>query len=347
MPLPVILGVAAAIAGAAGLGTGIHGAVKMKDANDSMKSAQARNEKNIHRLEAETKNMQTVTDQLGKKELKIVNNFGQFAETMKKVSGRGVQETVIINGVSVSIYQPKDLSEASTGAAVLLGSLGGAALGTAGSFAAAGAVTAAVTAVGTTSAGTAIASLSGAAATNAVLASLGGGAIAAGGGGVALGTTLLGAATAGVGLLIGGIVFSISGSKLSDKADEAWAQVRKTEGQIDSQCAYYAELINACGRYTTALDRVEAAFLENYQLVKRIVDQEGKRDYRDMSYFEKEAVKKAGALTGQLYDMCKVQLVNPPSEKDGVPAVNWTDINKAIEKAEKVCESSPELDVEL
>lgn len=56
----------------------------------------------------------------------------------------------------------------------MVGGLGGALLGTAGGFAASGATTAAVMALGTASTGTAISTLSGAAATNATLAALGG-----------------------------------------------------------------------------------------------------------------------------------------------------------------------------
>ena len=40
MPLPFIIGGIAAIAAIGGVGTGIHGGVKMKEANDTMKSAQ-------------------------------------------------------------------------------------------------------------------------------------------------------------------------------------------------------------------------------------------------------------------------------------------------------------------
>jgi len=40
MPLPLILGAAAAVAGAAGVGSAIHGGVKMKKANDTMKQTQ-------------------------------------------------------------------------------------------------------------------------------------------------------------------------------------------------------------------------------------------------------------------------------------------------------------------
>ena len=84
-------------------------------------------------------------------------------------------------------------------------------------------------AIGTASTGTAISSLSGVAATNATLAALGGGSLAAGGGGMALGTAVLGGATLGVGLLVGGVIFNVTGSKLSDKADEAYSQAKRTE----------------------------------------------------------------------------------------------------------------------
>ena len=42
MPLPLILGAAAAVAGAAGVGSAIHGGVKMKKANDTMKDVDKR-----------------------------------------------------------------------------------------------------------------------------------------------------------------------------------------------------------------------------------------------------------------------------------------------------------------
>lgn len=51
MPLPLILGVGAAIAGIAGVGTGVHGAVKIKEANDTIKRAEMRHKSNIEKLQ--------------------------------------------------------------------------------------------------------------------------------------------------------------------------------------------------------------------------------------------------------------------------------------------------------
>lgn len=72
-------------------------------------------------------------------------------------------------------------------------------------------------ALGTASTGTAIGGLSGVAATNATLAWLGGGSLAAGGGGMALGSMVLGGIIAGPALLIAGGIF---GAKSKNKIEQ-------------------------------------------------------------------------------------------------------------------------------
>ena len=55
MPLPLFLGIVAAIAGATGVGAGVHGGVKMKKANDKCKEAQERQENNVNRMNQKQK----------------------------------------------------------------------------------------------------------------------------------------------------------------------------------------------------------------------------------------------------------------------------------------------------
>lgn len=229
MPLPLILGIAAVVAGTTGVGLGIHGGVKMKRANDKFKEAQKRNDLNNARLERMNHSACRAMDILGENEMKVLSEFQRFSDLFERIKNRPEFKDVKIGNVVISKFESKEIKNASVGASVLIGSLGGAALGTAGGFAAAGATTAAVTVLGTASTGTAISTLSGAALTNATLAALGGGPLAAGGGGIALGTTILGAATLGVGLLVGGVIFSCTGSKLSSKADKAWEQMISNE----------------------------------------------------------------------------------------------------------------------
>lgn len=97
------------------------------------------------------------------------------------------------------------------------------------------AITSAVMAFGAASTGTAISSLSGAAATNATLAWLGGGSLAAGGGGMAAGSAVLGAITAtttGVfALAAAGIVASAYYSKKYTEATAYLEEVKKVRAK--------------------------------------------------------------------------------------------------------------------
>jgi hypothetical protein len=95
------------------------------------------------------------------------------------------------------------------------------------------AVTTAVGALATASTGTAISTLSGAASTNAVLAWLGGGSIAAGGGGVAVGTAVL----AGITYTVTGVVaLAATGLVASSIFAKKLTQVQKYSSEVDIAC---------------------------------------------------------------------------------------------------------------
>lgn len=338
MPLPIILGVGAAVAGVAGVGSGIHGAVKMKDANDTMKAAERRHRENVERFERRSNSANQKMDVLGQTELEILKGFVEFSDTIEKIQNRPEFKKYTKDGVSLPQYDKEDLKNVSVGAGVLLGGLGGAAVGTAGGFAAAGATTSAVMALGTASTGTAIASLSGAAATNATLAALGGGAIAAGGGGMALGTTILGASTLGVGLLVGGVIFNVTGGKLSDKADEAYSQMKEAERTINAACSYLTELENAADRYTASLATVHKKYQESFGYMSYVVNKLGKTDWLDFEEQEKISIQNTVLLVGLLYKMCQVNLVKKSKGESEINTVNQTGIDEAITNSEKVLE---------
>lgn len=309
MPLPLILGGAAAAAAAAGVGSAIHGGVKMKKAHDTMKSAEQRHQDNIARFEAQNKQTTEAMDTLGKKELEILESFQKFSDIFDRIQNRPEFQEYSKDDVKIPMYNAEELKEVSVGAGVLLGGLGGAALGTAGGFAAAGATTAAVMAFGTASTGTAIASLSGAAATNATLAALGGGAIAAGGGGIALGTTILGATTLGMGLLVGGIIFNLTGSKLSDKANQAMEQMKKAEEEINQIRLYLVELADTEAKFEKTLSAVDRVYRRHLEQLGNLVILSGKTDWNLYSDAEKTLTENTVRLVSMLFQMCKVRLV--------------------------------------
>ena len=339
MPLPLILGIAAAVAGTTGVGLGIHGGVKIKQANDKLKEAQKRNNSNNTRLERMNQSACRTMDVLGENEMKVLSEFQQFSDLFERIKNRPEFADVKIGNVSIPKFAGEEIKKASVGASVLVGGLSGAALGTAGGFAASGATTAAVMALGTASTGTAISALSGAAATNATLAALGGGSLATGGGGIALGTTILGAATFGVGLLVGGVIFSCTGSKLSSKADEAWEQMISNERKINDICNYLYDLQRTAERYNGTLLRMRSLYFKQLTKMRNVIESysEKRVNWYNLSMEEQLIIENMVLIVGVLYNMCKVKLVRKSNSSDH-NIINKTKISKAEKDANDVME---------
>ena len=336
MPLPLIIGGLAAVAGVAGVGSGIHGGVKMKEANDTMKVAKSKQERAVALFDKKNSETTELMDSIGKQELEILNSFYIFSDIIEKIQGRPDVKAYKREGVNLPAYEAEELKKVSAGAGVILGGIGGAAVGTAGGFAAAGATTSAVMALGTASTGTAISSLSGVAATNATLAALGGGSIAAGGGGMALGSAVLGGATLGVGLLVGGIIFSVTGSKLSDKADEAYKQAQRTEKEVNEIVVYFDELISAAKPFKTSLTEVEKQYRKRLATLDHVVNFSEKVQWSGFTDKEKQMTENAVLLVGLLYKMCKTSLVLKDQDGDGLNAVNKNEVNTIVNNANKI-----------
>lgn len=336
MPLPFILGGIAAVAAVAGVGSGIKGGMKMKDANDTMESAKRMQRRAINKFEENNKKTTKQMDSIGETELSILSSFEEFADLMENIQGRPEFKKYSKEDIKLPEYTAEELREVSAGAGVLMGGLGGAAAGTAGGFAAAGATTSAVMALGTASTGTAIASLSGAAATNATLALLGGGTIAAGGGGVALGTAVLGGATLGVGLLVGGMIFNVTGSKLSEKADEAYSQARKTEKSVEEIVGYLKELYESAKSFEDCLKEVKEQYQKRMDIMKVVVYVQKRVNWDEFTETEKKITENLILLVGLLYKMCQVKLVLQTEDDSEVNQVNKEEIDKNIGHAEEI-----------
>lgn len=338
MPLPFIIGGLAVAAGAGGIGAGVRGGMKMKDANDTMKSAQQMQEKAVARFKDYNQKTTEAMDQLGERELGILSSFEQFSDLIEKIQGRPEFKKYEKDGIELPKYEAEELKKISVGAGVLLGGVSGAAAGTAGGFAAAGATTSAVMALGTASTGTAISSLSGAAATNAALAALGGGALgsSATAGGMALGTTVLGGATLGVGLLVGGIIFNVTGAKLSDKADAAYSQAKKIDAQVNKVTWYLRQLKDAANGYQATLAKVEEQYRKRLKTLDFIISFSEKTNWDDFSEKEQKMTENLVLLVGLLYKMCQVKLVLQAEKEDELNTVNKEEMDETVRNAENI-----------
>ena len=109
MPLPFIIGGVAVVAGLTGVGTGIHGGVKMKEANDTMKAAKSKQERAVKKFESNNQETTKSMDKLGKKELEILNSFEKFSNVLEKIQGRPEFKNIDIEGVDLPEYEAEEL----------------------------------------------------------------------------------------------------------------------------------------------------------------------------------------------------------------------------------------------
>lgn len=266
MPIPFILG-AAAVAAVTGIGAGVYGASKIKDAKDTMARAQSRHERNIRHYEETQGACNAEMDKLGTLEMQILNSFERFSDLIEKIHNRPKFEDIDLGDRTLPRYDPQHLREVSLGAVVLLGSL---------SVAAAG--------------------------------------------------------------MVGGAIFA---SKLSDKADEAWDQVKQAEEKIDTVCTFLNELQEAAAAYREMLESVQSVYSSHMDFLAGLLSK--KRDWSMFSDTEKLNVKNLVHLASLLYSMCKVKLVLKSEEGEDLNVVNEADIDEQMMQAEKVLDQIPVL----
>ena len=219
MPIPLLFIAAGVGTAALGVGKGIKAGIDQKDANDTNQAAEYKIERAKALINESRKNCGNAIDNLGKRKVAILDgSIKDFIEEFEKLNHVELSESTGLNELQKMVLDKKsfsDLKELQGMASSLAGGLASGAM--AGALTAFGAYGAAG-ALATASTGTAIATLSGAAATNATLAFLGGGSLAVGGLGVAGGTAVLGGLVAGPALAVLGIVAGAKASKNLDVA---------------------------------------------------------------------------------------------------------------------------------
>lgn len=314
MPIPFILGAIAVAAGATGVAKGVSGAMKIKEAKEMMEEIERKHNQNQARLEKQENRTQISMDELGAAEVEILSSFKVFSECIEKIQDLPNFEKYKKGTLEIEPLNIERLKEVSIGATALKGVIAGSALGTAGSVAAGGATTAAVSAFGVASTGTAISGLSGAAATNATLAALGGGSLAAGGGGVALGTTLLTGATLGIGLMVGGLFINHAGDKAQANVDEAREEYNKAKKLIKEARTILSEIEDAAKNYTKVLKGIYEEYLVLLDWLKEFVSDEV--NWNNFTCEDVIKFERISMLVSILYKMCKVQFLVKQDDKN-------------------------------
>ena len=220
MPLPLFLGIGAAVAAAVGVGAGIKAGIDEKDAKDTNRRASDIIETATAAVEKSKTYANKAITKLGKRKITILDgHVVSFIELFEQLHNIEFEESEGLNEIKKFKEDPNFIAELRdiglVASSLAAGVVSGAAAGAVAAFGAYGIATT-VGVCATT--GTAISTLSGAALTNATLAFLGGGALSAGGLGVAGGTAILGGLVAGPFLAVTGLVVGAKARAHRDKA---------------------------------------------------------------------------------------------------------------------------------
>jgi hypothetical protein len=227
--IPLILGAVALGTAAYGALKGAEGVNNMNEANEIGKRAQNWHENAASRLKADWETTNKLAEDYGQLQMNIkMHTVKRFVAFIERIGQRASQSDMqFLEGLEISVQKLQEYKAAAMEAEQFF--KGGVKAVLAGAAASQGA-TGLATSVGVASTGAAISGLSGAAATNATLAWLGGGAIAAGGGGMFVGTIVLGGITVGPALAVGGFV-------LAGKGEEALTKAREYEAKVNTETA--------------------------------------------------------------------------------------------------------------
>lgn len=155
-------------------------------------------------------------------------------------------------------------------------------------------VTSAVTAFATASTGTAISTLHGVAATNAVLAWLGGGSIAAGGGGMAAGAatlaTITAAATASVAIIAVGTLASAFYARKNTEATKYLAEIQEWAEQIKASWLVLGGIKARVLELQGLTQQLECKAMESLQKLGKIVDEFDANNIEHTKIFQQAAI---------------------------------------------------------
>ena len=313
MPIPFILGAIAIGTAAAGVGAGVKGIMNNNEANDINSLANTTIDTAKEKLDKARNATFYSLEALGREKIYVFDvTIKRFIESFEKLKNVDISDSVGIDEINKLKFDKayfNELKECSLQVtSMLAGGIGGVG---AGALAAFGAYSATMT-FAAASTGTAIASLSGVAATNATLAFLGGGSLAAGGLGMAGGMAVLGGLVAGPALAVMGFVALGASSK---KLDDAYSNLAEA-GKISEELETLRVATNAIRRraqmFERLLIRVDSLYSEAIDNLEEVINEFG-TDYGSYS----EDAKKVVASNIKLTQTIKAILDTPILTDDG------------------------------
>lgn len=282
MAVPIILGVIAAGSAVYGIYKGASGAIDHCDADDINKNAESIVDDARERVDSQRQATNDALVDYGARKLRAFNGvIDDFIQSFGRLKNVELSQSLELDKLNLGDFSTQTLGglrqdyqalkDAGLGVGAGLGS--GAAL-------AFGAYNGTMM-LATASTGTAISSLSGVAATNATLAWLGGGSLAAGGGGMALGTAVLGGILAGPALAIFGHIMGNKGEEALNNARSNREQARTIAADADKAVTQ----LDAIGQVTSLANRTFSAVTTQLRRAVRELEQVIAKEGEDFGAF--------------------------------------------------------------
>lgn len=313
MAIPLILagvGVAAAVVGA---GKGVKAVMDNNEADSLNTKAKNIIDAYSSRLETSRKNCEQALSELGASKIEALSrnlqNFVQAYEQLKDVDIKAVN---VNDGLQLSEFSYHTLNEIKQDISMIETSLVGAASGAAGGALIAFGAYNGTTLLATTAGGTVISGLSGAAATNATLAWLGGGSIAGGGLGIAGGTMALGAIAAGPALLIAGWYMGAKAETALNDARSNKEKAEKFREDVNAAIILTDGIAQVSRNALKVLSELKKASRRATRAMENIISDYG-TDYKQYDSVARETVLKAVKIA----QLLKAVIDTPILDKDG------------------------------
>lgn len=309
MPLPFVFIGIAAVTGSVGAGKAVKAGLDVHAASQINQSANQIVAGSTEMLNAQRKSCCEALKSLGEEKVFMLNeNMTQFLDTFTKLKNVDFRETEGLSELSKLPIDTQNFTELRNLCKFASLLAGGSVAGTAGGALAAFGAYGAAQALACASTGTAIASLSGAAATNATLAFFGGGSLAAGGWGVAGGVMVLGGLVAGPALLVVGLVAGKAADKNLDQAKINRLEAIQLAEQLDTASRQCEAIRRRTYLFYNLLARLDTCFLPSIYKLEDLVKTEG-YDYSRYTAESREIVASCVSIASSIKSVLDTQLL--------------------------------------
>ncbi|WP_422418989.1 hypothetical protein [Pseudomonas sp. GZD-222] len=313
MPLPLIIGVAAAAAGLYGAAKGVSGAIDHSNAKDLNNDARSMVESANQKVEDQRQNANKTLEDYGQRKLRAFNGIiAEFIETYERLKNVQLGQSPELDKLTAGDFSNKALAGLRQDYQALMDAGLGLGAGLGGGAALAFGAYNGTMLLATASTGTAISSLGGVAATNATLAWLGGGSLAAGGYGMAGGMMVLGGIVAGPALAIFGHVLGNKGEEALNNARSNMEQARTLRDQAQLMADKLKAINTVTSLANSTFSKISAQLRHSVAELKKVIETQGV-DFRDFSEQGKDAVFRAVKFA----QLLKAMIDTPILDKDG------------------------------